>query len=184
MQLLLSLAHSFFHLVLVACTRLYKSLCQLVCPSVSPWVRLLVPLYFFGVFEQFKGKKIRPTVRLTDTVTCRVACMRLIAIGLVFYPIHSFENVVGADMPRCFSLSGANTKPDLIDSYVLWASWESFCLEMENSGTFTFYHTFGVKNMIRQSHRQTEWADSHKLRKIKIFPYLKVLNVNWPSEIT
>ena len=30
----------------------------------------------------------------------------------------------------------------------------------------------------------TEWADSHKLRKIKIFPYLKVLNVNWPSEIT
>ena len=33
---------------------------------------------------------------------------------------------------------------------------------MENSGTFTFYHTFGVKNMIRQSHRQTEWADSHK----------------------
>ena len=119
MQLLLSLAHSLFHLVLVACTRLYKSLCQLVCPSVSPWVRLLVPLYFFGVFEQFKGKKIRPTVRLTDTVTCRVACMRLVAIGLVFYLIHSFENVVGADMPRCFSLSGANTKPDLIDSYVL-----------------------------------------------------------------
>ena len=85
---------------------------------------------------------------------------------------------------RCFSLSGANTKPNLIDSYVLWASWESFCLEKENSGTFTFYHTFGVKNMIQQSHRQTEWADSHKLRKIKIFPYLKVLNVNWPSEIT
>ena len=87
MQLLLSLAHSLFHLVLVACTQLYKSLCQLVCPSVSPWVRLLVPLYFFGVFEQFKSKKIRPTVRLTDTVTCRVACMRLVAIGLVFYPI-------------------------------------------------------------------------------------------------
>ena len=56
---------------------------------------------------------------LSDTVTCKVACMRLVAIGLVFYPIHSFENVVGADMPRCFSLSGANTKPDLIDSYVL-----------------------------------------------------------------
>ena len=68
---LLSLAHSLFHLVLVVCTRLYKSLCQLVCPSVSPWVRLLVPLYFFGVFEQFKGKKIRPTVRLTDTVTTK-----------------------------------------------------------------------------------------------------------------
>ena len=108
-----------FHLVLVACTRLYKSLCQLVCLSVSPWVHLLVPLYFLGVFEQFNGKKIRPTVRLTDTVSCRVVCMRLEAIGLVIYPIHSFENVVGADMPQCFSLSGANTKPDLIESYVL-----------------------------------------------------------------
>ena len=57
---------------------------QLVCLSVGPWVHLLVPLYFFVVFELFEGKKVRPTVRLNDTVTCRAVCMRLVAIGLVF----------------------------------------------------------------------------------------------------
>ena len=105
--------------LLVACKQLYKSLCQSVYPSVGSWVRLSVPLYFFGIFEQFEGKKVRPTVRLTNTVTCIVACTLLIAISLVFHPIHSLENAVGADIPWCFSLSGANTKPDLIDNYVL-----------------------------------------------------------------
>ena len=40
---------------LVACTRLYKSLCRSVRRSVGPSVRPSVKLYFFCCFELFKG---------------------------------------------------------------------------------------------------------------------------------
>ena len=139
MQLLLSLAHSLLHLILVSWS-VRLSVHGSVC-----WSHFT----FLAFLSNLKVRKLdQPSDWPTQwLVLLRVA--RLTAISLVFYQIHSFENAVGVDMPRCFSVSGANTKPDLIDNYVLWASWESFCLEMENSGTFTFDHTFCVKNMIR-----------------------------------
>ena len=72
---------------LVACTRLYKSLCWSVSPSVCWLVRR--SRFTFGGFKQFEGRKVRPTNRLTDTVTYRVACTQLMAISLVFsIPTH------------------------------------------------------------------------------------------------
>ena len=68
-----------WYLILVACTRLYKSLCR----SVRRSVHRSVTLNFFCVFKQFEGSKVRPTNGLTDTMTYRVACTQLMAIGLV-----------------------------------------------------------------------------------------------------
>ena len=49
--------------------------------SVGRLVGPSVPFYFFVVFKQSKG---RLTDVLTNTVTFRIACTRLMAIGLVF----------------------------------------------------------------------------------------------------
>ena len=61
---------------LVACTRLFKSLCR----SVRSLVRYTL---FFLKFSILKVKQFVWTNKLTGRVTCRVACMRLTAIGLV-----------------------------------------------------------------------------------------------------
>ena len=53
------LSNYYFSLFLVACTRLYKSLCRSVGRSVGPSVGRSVTLYFFCVFEQFEGGKVQ-----------------------------------------------------------------------------------------------------------------------------
>ena len=50
--------------------------------SIRWSVRPLVPLYFFGVFKQFEGRKDRPTNGLTDTVTLILFSKKLLARNL------------------------------------------------------------------------------------------------------
>ena len=64
-------------LFLIACKQLYKSMCWSVGPSVH-----FSYFTFFGVFKQLEGRKVRPTNRLTDTVTYKLSCTTLMAIGL------------------------------------------------------------------------------------------------------
>ena len=60
-----------------------------------------VTLSFFCVFKQFEGRKVRPTDGLTNTVTYRVACTRLMAIGLAFFVFPYIEKYVLAMVGGC-----------------------------------------------------------------------------------
>ena len=66
-------------------SRARNSISHCVVRSVRPSVSPLVPIYCFGGFKQFKGRKVTPTDGLTNTLTYRAACTRLMAIGLVFF---------------------------------------------------------------------------------------------------
>ena len=61
--------------ILIACTRLYKSVHPFVCPSVSRSITLLSMLCILSI-TLLSILKVENTYRLTGTVTFRDACTR------------------------------------------------------------------------------------------------------------